>query len=147
MENTSNRLGLQHAYSGTAAGLGRNRQVVVTFVMQASVSIENSMQIILVYVSSAHREMSQQELAELLNISRRNNAALGVTGLLLYVSGNFIQALEGDELAIDGLYRKIAANPRHRMVTTVIRMPTETRSFPHLGYGILRGEYAVAGNP
>lgn len=38
----------------------------------------------LVYVSSAVEPFSPAELADLLSISHRNNASLGITGMLLY---------------------------------------------------------------
>ena len=45
----------------------------------------------LVYVSSALREFSKSELVELLEKSRKKNTRLGLTGMLLYKEGNFIQ--------------------------------------------------------
>ena len=83
----------------------------------------------LVYVSSATRLFSELELANLLQLSRRSNALIGITGMLLHVSGNFIQALEGEEEAVDKVYLKITADPRHHQVTTIFRRPVENRSF------------------
>src|SRR4028118_510447 len=67
----------------------------------------------LVYVSSATRPFSGEDLHILLETCRKNNAELGVTGMLLYKDGNFMQVLEGDEGAVRGLYERIAADPRH----------------------------------
>jgi FAD-dependent sensor of blue light len=83
----------------------------------------------LVYVSSAKHSFSSEDLAELLQISRRNNGALGVTGMLLYVGGNFMQALEGEEADLDTLYNRIAQDPRHRLVKTILRLPIDNRCF------------------
>ncbi len=63
----------------------------------------------LVYVSSATRPFSGEDLRALLATCRKNNAELGVTGMLLYKDGNFMQVLEGDEEAVRGLYEKIPA--------------------------------------
>jgi hypothetical protein len=49
----------------------------------------------LVYVSSATKPFSPDELSELLAQARVDNAALGITGMLLYSNGNFMQVLEG----------------------------------------------------
>jgi Sensors of blue-light using FAD. len=45
----------------------------------------------LVYVSSATRPFSREDLRVLLETCRKNNAELGVTGMLLYKDGNFMQ--------------------------------------------------------
>ena len=57
----------------------------------------------LVYVSSAVRPFSKSELVELLNVTRDNNSRLGVTGMLLYRDGNFMQVLEGGEPVVRAL--------------------------------------------
>ena len=89
----------------------------------------------LVYVSAATRSFDQRDLAELLQTSRRNNAALGVTGLLLHVGGNFMQALEGDDEQVDALYRKISADPRHARIVTILRQPIDERVFADWAMG------------
>jgi hypothetical protein len=89
----------------------------------------------LVYVSSAVRFMSDEELAELLRISRENNARLDITGLLLYKDGNFIQALEGPEEAVMPLYEKIARDPRHTGVMTLVKERIKARLFPEWSMG------------
>ena len=70
----------------------------------------------LVYSSVATAPFSEVDLALLLAISRTNNQPRGVTGLLLYRDGRFIQALEGPEHAVRQTLVTIAADPRHRAV-------------------------------
>jgi hypothetical protein len=89
----------------------------------------------LVYVSSAITPFSPTELAALLDTSRRNNVKRRITGLLLYIGGNFMQALEGEEQAVDELYWTIAEDPRHRSLVTVIRSPVRRRLFPDWAMG------------
>ena len=84
----------------------------------------------LVYVSSAKALLTEQELLELLRHSRQNNAELGVTGLLLHIGGNFMQALEGPDEAVEALYDRIGADPRHHQVRTILRVPCTQRLFP-----------------
>ena len=57
----------------------------------------------LVYASSAVDMFSMEELVCLLERWRPKNAALGVTGMLLYKGGNLIQALEGEADAVPGV--------------------------------------------
>ena len=49
----------------------------------------------LVYVSAASWAMSNAELNEILDVSRRNNRQSGVTGMLLHLDRGFLQVLEG----------------------------------------------------
>jgi hypothetical protein len=48
-----------------------------------------------VYISTARHDLRDEELATLLDVSRRNNAARGITGALAYHDHAFIQVLEG----------------------------------------------------
>ncbi len=63
----------------------------------------------LVCVSSATRPFSGEDLRALLETCRKNNAGSGVTGMLLYRDGKFMQVLEGDEGTVRALYEGIAA--------------------------------------
>ncbi len=89
----------------------------------------------LVYVSSAARPFSGKDLRVLLETCRKNNAELGVTGMLLYKDGNFMQALEGDEGAVRGLYERIAADPRHGGEITLQQGFAEGRQFSDWSMG------------
>jgi hypothetical protein len=83
----------------------------------------------LIYVSSAVNLFSDEQLRELLEVSRRNNEPRGVTGLLLYVDGNFIQALEGEKEEVLATQRRIANDPRHRGLITLLQGEIEKREF------------------
>jgi hypothetical protein len=48
----------------------------------------------LVYFSSATKECTKPELQKLLDEARKKNTKLGVTGMLLYKDGNFMQVLK-----------------------------------------------------
>ena len=65
------------------------------------------------YVSSATTDMSPSELLKLLQQCLKNNPPLGVTGMLLYGNGTFLQTIEGDDAVIDQLVERIAKDPRH----------------------------------
>ena len=69
----------------------------------------------LMYASRAAGPMDSEMLQKILRQSKTNNPALGITGLLCQdsTSGVFMQALEGGRSAVNQLYLKIAADPRH----------------------------------
>ena len=89
----------------------------------------------LVYVSSATRPFSGEDLRVLLVTCRKDNTELGVKGMLLYKDGNFMQVLEGDEKAVRGLYERIAADPRHSGEITLQQGFAEGRQFPGWSMG------------
>jgi hypothetical protein len=51
----------------------------------------------LIYASSAQRPLEAPELENIANVARSNNARQGISGMLLYKDGHFIQLLEGAE--------------------------------------------------
>ncbi|HEX2776328.1 MAG TPA: BLUF domain-containing protein [Candidatus Acidoferrales bacterium] len=89
----------------------------------------------LVYVSSSTKPFTKDELIQLLDKSRQNNKKLGITGMLLYKDGDFMQALEGDETKVHALSAQIAKDPRHSRVTTLLEAPCSTREFPDWSMG------------
>jgi hypothetical protein len=70
----------------------------------------------LMYVSRAVPAVDHEELLSILRKSKANNPALGVTGVLCYSEGTFLQVLEGGRSAVNRLYNRIAADPRHTQV-------------------------------
>jgi hypothetical protein len=70
----------------------------------------------LLYASRAVPAVDQEELATILRKSKAHNAGIGVTGVLCYSGGIFLQVLEGGRSAVNRLYNRIAADPRHTQV-------------------------------
>ena len=89
----------------------------------------------LVYVSSAKQLFSEDDLTALLRQSRDNNTRLGLTGMLLYKDGNFMQALEGLDEAVTSLFDTIQGDPRHHGVLQLMRRPIAERGFPSWSMG------------
>lgn len=89
----------------------------------------------LVYISSATQPFSVDDLSTLLAVSRKNNAELGITGMLLYKDGNFMQVLEGDERTVRALYEKIGVDPRHSGEITLLQGFVDERQFPDWSMG------------
>ena len=70
----------------------------------------------LIYASRMSPEcvaLPDDTLTAILNVAVPNNRRLDVTGLLIAHQGWFLQALEGREATVRGLYDAIAADPRH----------------------------------
>ncbi len=70
----------------------------------------------LVYASRAVAAVDQEELQAILRQSKQNNPKDGVTGLLCYSDGIFIQALEGGREVVNRVYNRIASDARHTQV-------------------------------
>lgn len=71
-----------------------------------------------------------EELQSILAKARANNSRLGVTGALLYNSGNFAQVLEGRLESIEKIFEAIQRDPRHSEVVVIQSGPAEERDFP-----------------
>ena len=69
----------------------------------------------LLYASRAV-DTSQGAIEAILAQSRSHNTACGVTGILCYGAGVFLQAIEGGRVAISELYGHIQRDPRHKDV-------------------------------
>jgi hypothetical protein len=89
----------------------------------------------LIYMSSAYKLLSDEELLDILTDSRKNNAAKNLTGMLLYGEGAFVQVLEGDAEAVDLTFKRIQLDYRHRNIITIISGEIEQRNFPEWSMG------------
>ena len=89
----------------------------------------------IVYVSSAAVHFAKPDLYALLAKSRTNNTRAGVTGMLLYRDGNFMQVLEGEEGAVRAVYERIERDPRHHGSMVLLRGETPGRHFPDWSMG------------
>jgi len=81
------------------------------------------------YSSAALAPFSDTQLTELLAVARVNNGRLGVTGMLLYDDGSFLQVLEGAESVVESLYAKIGRDKRHHRVVALLRRSVDNRYF------------------
>ena len=89
----------------------------------------------LTYVSASSELYNKNELMDILEASRRNNPKYNITGMLLYRSGYFIQALEGEERDVDAIYEKIKQDPRHQNILVVQKEAIEERAFGEWSMG------------
>ena len=102
----------------------------------------------MVYVSIAAKEFSPAELQELLSVSRRKNAKAGITGMLLYKDGHFMQLLEGPHQAVRDTFEKIEEDARHHSLQVLLNVRLEVRNFERWSMGFeLVGEVAPEFSP
>jgi hypothetical protein len=83
----------------------------------------------LMYASRAVPAVDQEELVAILKKSKANNPRAGVTGVLCFSEGIFIQVLEGGRSAVNTLYNRIAADSRHSDVLLLNYEEIEERRF------------------
>jgi len=67
----------------------------------------------IIYTSTAKQMFTDEQLVALLEQSRNKNLGLGITGMLLYFDGHFMQLIEGGKEEVKALYRIILNDERH----------------------------------
>jgi Sensors of blue-light using FAD len=83
----------------------------------------------LVYASRQAVEFDGLRLVSLLYTARDRNAAQGITGVLLYSNGMFVQCLEGPPENVDAIYAKICLDHRHKELVVLQSIDTDERHF------------------
>ncbi len=88
------------------------------------------------YVSSAKKMLERESLVSLLDGSRVRNLQYGITGMLLYKSGCFIQTIEGPHEPLRRLFHNISNDNTHHQLITLLDEPIEAREFDqwHMGF-------------
>ncbi len=89
----------------------------------------------IIYVSTAVHEMSDTDLAEILEVSRQENLKFGITGMLLYRQGHFIQVLEGESQFVNRVMERIKLDSRHHSVMILERYVIPARDFADWSMG------------
>jgi len=70
----------------------------------------------LLYVSRAVQPDSTDAIQSILAAARQHNLHNGITGILCYGGGIFVQAIEGGRTAVNQLYNHLIHDPRHKEV-------------------------------
>lgn len=83
----------------------------------------------LAYVSTAQGMVTEQALQRLLQRARANNDEQGVTGVLLYCDGSFMQYIEGPRDAVDRVYALIRADKQHHGIVPLLSQALQHRAF------------------
>ncbi|KQW45808.1 MULTISPECIES: BLUF domain-containing protein [unclassified Roseateles] len=83
----------------------------------------------LMYASRSTAATVDGDLAAILKSSREHNPAEGITGLLCFTDGVFVQVLEGGRNAVNARYKRIVEDPRHRDVILLAYEEIAERAF------------------
>lgn len=91
----------------------------------------------LAYISfkSNHFSDTEENLLEILETAKAHNESIGVTGMLLYKGGVFLQLLEGDRDSVLNLYGKIATDLRHEGLKVVVKQNSSERVYKNWSMG------------
>lgn len=72
----------------------------------------------------------------ILEKSRKNNARLGITGMLIYIEGTILQILEGEREIIEQMFLVIKDDARHTSVVRILEGAIEKRNFSDWSMGL-----------
>ena len=81
------------------------------------------------YISTAAELLLEEDVHALFSQTIKSNTHNDITGILIYQEGTFIQVLEGDDIFLNSLFKKIEEDPRHKQITKVLGEPIESRVF------------------
>ena len=83
----------------------------------------------LIYVSTAAKRITKDDLQAILLTSIRHNSEKNITGLLLYDQDTFCQALEGEAEDVHALFSSILEDDRHTSIIKIFDDEIKTRDF------------------
>jgi hypothetical protein len=83
----------------------------------------------LIYASVADPDLGYQSLITLLQSAVEHNTERGITGVLCYGNGEFMQALEGERVVVNALYNRITRDARHSACEVLSCEDIEERFF------------------
>ncbi len=102
----------------------------------------------IVYVSEASRAMSEYKAKDLAKVSKEKNLEKGITGILVYNSGYFLQYLEENADDVFNLLKKISDDERHKNIKVVYNKDQESKLFSkwgmeYINFGMLRKNLTI----
>ncbi len=96
----------------------------------------------IMYSSQAVQPMSLADLEQILVDAREGNTRRGITGVLIYADGVFVQILEGDEGVVRAVMARIARDERHGRVKVFQERESGVRAFGEWSMAYLAPEPA-----
>lgn len=87
------------------------------------------------YLSAATRALYAADLTDIARASARNNAARGLTGLLIFGGGRFYGVLEGPRRLTLARMEAIITDPRHRALQILREDTIEAQRFANWSFG------------
>lgn len=92
----------------------------------------------LVFTSKETTPMTELMLMELLTKSRKNNVRDGITGVLLYREGTFLQVLEGYADKVHTTFSRVLRDNRHHAIKVLLEKPITEWKFRGYAMGFNR---------
>ncbi|MCI3280612.1 BLUF domain-containing protein [Synechococcus sp. PCC 6717] len=83
----------------------------------------------LLYLSSATDGLAYSDLRDIMAKSEVNNVRDGITGMLCFGNGMFLQTLEGDRRKVSETYARILKDPRHHSAEIIEFKEIDERTF------------------
>ncbi len=93
--------------------------------------------IALLYLSTARDTLTDQDLSDILKVSRIKNQQADISGILCSGGGHFIQVLEGPQREVLKSYLRILDDPRHKECLLVGITPLKDRIFTGWSMGYI----------
>jgi hypothetical protein len=90
------------------------------------------------YISQESAPLSADDLPALLTTCHANNTSRGVTGMLLFGNGTFLQVIEGETAVVDDLMARISRDARHKGVKVLRRDEIAQRQYSDWSMGFER---------
>lgn len=91
----------------------------------------------LIYISESAGKIERTVVQDILSVAQANNAALGITGVLMATDRHFMQLLEGSKEAVLALCERIEMDERHQNLRVLLEQPVSERAFPDWSMAIV----------
>jgi len=91
----------------------------------------------LIYASQTRPDFSQNDIQDMLRDAIRHNERNGLTGMLLFHSGQIVQCLEGSRQAVNEAYQRIVTDARHHSPMILGYQEISQRQFPDWAMGFI----------
>ena len=95
----------------------------------------------IIYLSSSVDYLNGKKIEFLLTQSRKKNLEKEITGVLLYIEGDFLQVIEGPKIATIDLFESIKKDNRHTGIITIVNTKINKRYFPKWNMGFCFSDY------
>lgn len=82
------------------------------------------------YRSQARNGLEKKDLDAILSTAIVKNAALEISGCLIYHNGYFVQILEGKKELVQSIFNNIERDNRHHNIVLLGESEVEKRTFP-----------------
>mgnify|MGYP000489422662 CR=1 FL=1 len=83
----------------------------------------------IIYTSKLRPGMGEKTVKKIAVQSRERNLEYGITGVLMFANGMALQVIEGEQDAVEALWRQITRDTRHREVMMLVDHHAEKRAF------------------